>query len=109
MNPTNVEILPANRNDLRIILDLQKDCYLTEAALHDEYNIPPLTQDLKSLETEYNSGVLILKAMIDSQIVGSVRGYANNGTCYIGRLIVDKILQNKNGLTPYYLESDSTN
>jgi predicted N-acetyltransferase YhbS len=95
MNTSNVAILPANRNDLKIILDLQKECYQTEAALHDEYDIPPLTQDLKSLETEYNNGVLILKAMIDSQIVGSVRGYANNGTCYIGRLIVERTLQNR--------------
>jgi len=30
-----------------------------------------------------------------NKIVGSVRGYKENGTCFIGRLIVDSKFQNK--------------
>lgn len=92
---TTLEILPAIADDLDTILDLQKACYQTEAELHDEYDIPPLKQDSASIKTEFNQGTLILKGVIGGQIVGSVRGYAENGTCYIGRLIVDKAFQNQ--------------
>ena len=95
MNIAEVEILSTKINDLSIILDLQKECYQTEAALHDEYEIPPLQQDLPSLEKDFENGMLLLKATIDGQIVGSVRGVAENGTCYIGRLIVKREYQNQ--------------
>jgi GNAT superfamily N-acetyltransferase len=37
---------------------------------------------------------MILKGMINGEIVGSVRGFVNNGTCFIGKLIVKKEFQN---------------
>ena len=89
-----IEILTANKNDLDKILQLQKDCYVTEAMIHNDYNIPPLNQDLKSLENDFNT-MTILKGQIDGQIIASVRGFLKNGTCYIGRLIVRSDFQNK--------------
>jgi GNAT superfamily N-acetyltransferase len=91
-----VDVLPANQDDLKVILKLQKDCYMVEAEMHNEYNIPPLVQDLESLENEFKTST-ILKGVIDEQIIASVRGYAERGTCYIGRLIVRKDYQN-NGI-----------
>ena len=95
MNIPQIKIIPATITDLKTILTLQKECYQTEAALHDDYDIPPLKQDLTSLEKEYKEGMLFLKAMIDGQIVGSVRGYVKNDTCFIGKLIVKQEFQNR--------------
>jgi GNAT superfamily N-acetyltransferase len=89
-----IDISPANHEDLAIILQLQKDCYKTEAEIHNEFNIQPLIKDLKSLEKEFNNST-ILKGQIEGQIIASVRGFSENGTCYIGRLIVRKDFQNK--------------
>ncbi|WP_028980191.1 GNAT family N-acetyltransferase [Sporocytophaga myxococcoides] len=91
----NLQILHANEGDLEAILRLQKECYQTEAELHNEYNIPPLNQTIIEIKTEMDKGTLFLKATLSGQIVGSVRACSNNGTVYIGRLIVDKEFQNQ--------------
>lgn len=88
-----ISILPANKSDLKTILDLQKVCYLAEAMIYNDYEIPPLKQDLESLEEEFKNSTM-LKGVINGQIVASVRGYAENDTCYIGKLIVGKDFQN---------------
>ena len=38
---------------------------------------------------------MFLKASADGKIVGCVRGYVRDGTCFIGRLIVHPDLQNQ--------------
>jgi ribosomal protein S18 acetylase RimI-like enzyme len=98
-----VDILEAGGNDLETILQLQKDCYMSEAEIYNDYNIPPLQQDLKSLESESENST-ILKGMINGEIVGSVRGFAKNGTSYVGKLIVKKDFQN-NGIGRQLLDS----
>lgn len=90
----NFEISIANKADLKQILELQKECYQTEAELHNDYNIPPLTQTLSSISQEIDEGVLILKGVINGQLVGSVRGQIKSETTYIGRLIVKDKFQN---------------
>lgn len=89
-----IKIFEADKTDLETILELQKECYLSEAELHDDFDIPPLKQDIESITDEYNKGV-ILKAVIDNTIIGSVRGYFLNGSSYIGKLIVKNGFQNK--------------
>lgn len=88
------EILHIEKHDLATVLQLQKDCYISEAEIYNDFNIPPLHQDLKSLEKEAEN-TIILKGVIDGEIIGSIRGYASNGTCYIGKLFVKKEFQNK--------------
>ncbi len=87
-------ITPALLADAPVILDLQKLAYQSEAALNDDYSIPPLTQTLPELEADFQRQVY-LKAMRDGTIVGAVRGYEQNGTCFIGRLIVHPDCQNQ--------------
>jgi GNAT superfamily N-acetyltransferase len=89
-----LQILTVNENDLNTILILQKECYQTEAELHNEYNIPPLTQTLDSIKEEYQQGTFFLKGIIDGQLIASVRGHIKDNTTYIGRLIVKKEFQN---------------
>jgi len=59
----NVAISPAHMEDLSLILDLQKECFKSEAIANNDFNIPPLKQDLESIQTEYERGT-ILKAII---------------------------------------------
>jgi ribosomal protein S18 acetylase RimI-like enzyme len=87
-------IVPATLTDAPAILALQKLAYQSEAALNDDYTIPPLTQTLPDLEADFQQQVY-LKAVRAGTIVGAVRGYAQNGTCYIGRLIVHPDCQNR--------------
>lgn len=86
--------IKATREDLSNILELQKECYLEEAKIYNQFDIPPLREDLTSIVNEFEKGV-ILKCLAGDLIVGSVRGYSLEGTCYIGKLIVRKEFQNK--------------
>ena len=90
----HIQIQLAQQNDLETILQLQKDCYMSEAMIYNDYEIQPLKQDLESLTKEFKSSA-ILKGEINGEIVGSIRGYADNGTAYIGKLIVKSDYQNK--------------
>ena len=84
----------ANVKDAQAILDLQKLAYQSEAAIHDDYTIPPLTQSLEEMEQDFQKHTF-LKATVDGRIVGSVRGQVRDETCFIGRLIVHPDFQNQ--------------
>ncbi len=94
MEPFTILIEPAVLDDAPVILDLQRLAYQSEAALYNDYTIPPLTQLLEDMKDDFCRQI-ILKAMLDGRIVGSVRGYIADGTCHIGRLIVHPAFQNK--------------
>lgn len=74
-------------NDLNEILQLQYLAYQSEAALFGSKDIPPLKQTLDEVINEFNKGI-ILKMVIDNKIIGSVRAREENGTVYIGKLMV---------------------
>ncbi len=80
-------IEPAAPDDAPALLDLQHLCYQGEAVLYDDFAIAPLTESLAQVEAEIRAGrVLVLRWA--GRVVGSVRGFAQNGTCHVGRLIV---------------------
>ena len=89
-----IEIRIAQFEDLIPILELQKACYQTEAELHNEFNIPPMTQTQEAIEADFKNGVLFLTGLIEGKIVASVRGYTEGITTHIGRLIVERSFQN---------------
>lgn len=76
------------------ILALQKLAYQSEAAIWNDYSIPPLRQSLEELCEEFKDHV-ILKLCEDGMIMGSVRAVQRVNTCYIGRVIVHPERQNK--------------
>ena len=84
----------AQLEDAEEILALQKLAYLDEAALYDDYTIPPLSQTLEETEAEFKDQ-LVLKATLEGKIIGSVRAYMQQGTCFIGKLIVHPDHQNR--------------
>jgi N-acetylglutamate synthase-like GNAT family acetyltransferase len=89
-----MQIEIADVKDARVILELQKLAYQSEAAIWNDYTIPPLMQALEEMEQDFQKQV-VLKATIDGRIVGSVRAYTKDGTCYIGRVIVHPDCQNR--------------
>ncbi|RXZ82042.1 N-acetyltransferase [Paenibacillaceae bacterium] len=89
-----IQLSHAKLDDMDAILKLQKSAYQSEAALYDDYSIAPLHQTIEGMIKDFNSHT-ILKAQIDSSIVGSVRAIVRDGTCHIGRLIVADHCQNQ--------------
>jgi ribosomal protein S18 acetylase RimI-like enzyme len=81
------DIGQARVRDAEALLKLQYLCYQTEAELYDDYRIPPLTQTLWSLLEEFDTHE-VLAVRFGDEVVGSVRGLEEGGTCYVGRLIV---------------------
>ena len=87
-------IQKAEMDDLEEILALQKLAYQSEAKLNNDFTIPPLTQTMGEIYTEFGQA-LFLKVVQGKRIIGSVRAYEKDGTCYIGRLIVHPEYQNR--------------
>jgi ribosomal protein S18 acetylase RimI-like enzyme len=91
---TAMVVVPARLEDAATILELQKLAYRSEAMIYDDFSISPLTQTLENLQSEFNTKT-ILKAVADNRIVGSVRAYQKNRTCYVERLIVHPDFQRR--------------
>jgi len=87
-------IKPALIEDLTAILKLQKLAYRSEAELHNDFSIPPMTQTLEEIKKDF-ARQIFLKATDHNKIIGSVRAHASGETCYIGRLIVHPEFQNQ--------------
>lgn len=93
-NGNNLIIQDATIEAAKEILSLQKLAFLQEAELQDNFFIAPMVQTLSDMENEFPD-YLVLKGSINSRIIGSVRGNVINDKCYIGRLIVDPVYQQK--------------
>lgn len=88
-------ITKAIKEDMTEILQLQYLAYQSEAKLLNNFDIPPLKQTLQEIQKEYDNGT-ILKVLDDhDKIIGSVRGYIENSTLYIGKLFVHPLCQGK--------------
>jgi ribosomal protein S18 acetylase RimI-like enzyme len=94
MRNQDLKISNVDRGDLPRILAIQKDAYLSEAAIYDDYSLPPLLQSLEQLAAEFTSK-LFLKAEASGAIVGSVRVSRVDTTCIVERLIVDPRFQRR--------------
>ncbi|MGC9396568.1 MAG: GNAT family N-acetyltransferase [Anaerolineae bacterium] len=90
----NIDIAPAMSPDLEVILSLQKLAYRSEAERYNDFSLPPLLQTLEEIQADF-AQMAFFKAAAGERIVGSVRGYVKDGTCYIGRLIVHPDVQNR--------------
>ncbi|MCX2679953.1 GNAT family N-acetyltransferase [Galbibacter sp. EGI 63066] len=75
-------------------MELQKSCYLDEAEIYNDFEIPPLTQTLESIERDFEKETF-LKIETENRIIGSVRGHVDQDTCKIGRLVVNKNFRNQ--------------
>jgi ribosomal protein S18 acetylase RimI-like enzyme len=89
-----LEIERAVRSDMAAVLHLQRLAFRSEAERYDDPALPPLTETLPELYAVW-ARMPVLKATVDGRLVGSVRGYAEAGTCHIGRLAVHPAFQDR--------------
>ena len=88
MEKEKVSISIAGIADLKDILHLQKQAFITEAESHGNYDIEPLRQTYESILSDFNS-CLFLKAVSGGKIIGSVKYKALDDRVWIGKLMVD--------------------
>jgi ribosomal protein S18 acetylase RimI-like enzyme len=89
-----MRIEQATINDAQEILTLQKLAYTSEAEIYDDFTIQPLHQNLDEIKAEF-ADQHFLKVCEKGRIVGSVRAYVKEETCFIGKLIVHPEYQNQ--------------
>ncbi|MCL2186876.1 MAG: GNAT family N-acetyltransferase [Treponema sp.] len=82
-----ITITKAQLEDMEKILQLQYAAYQSEAMLHNDFTIQPLTQKLEEAIEEFKK-CIVLKALFNNEIIGSVRAYQKEKTVYIGKLMV---------------------
>lgn len=87
-------ITRAHIEDAEEILELQNLAYQSEAALYNDWSIPPLTESLEEVREEFSKSTF-LKLTTDGKIIGSVRILMKDDCCEIGRLIVHPDMQGK--------------
>lgn len=90
----DIFIQTASKTEAEEILALQKLAYISEAEIINDFSIPPLKQTLEEVLSEFDSQI-VLKAVQNSRIIGSVRAFLKENTCCIGKLIVHPDAQNK--------------
>ncbi|KZX12544.1 GNAT family N-acetyltransferase [Methanobrevibacter curvatus] len=99
-----MKILNAEVDDLEEILELQKLSFVSEALIHDDFNIKPLHQTMKEIIHDFNTGTILKISDPDSdKIIGSVRGYKKDEKFLIEKLFVHPDYQNK-GIAKKLLE-----
>jgi len=84
----DVIIERANVDDLKEILQLQKQAFTTEAQQHGNYDIEPLKQTYESILSDFETHSF-LKAHNTNKIIGSIKYRAEGDTVWVGKLIVD--------------------
>ena len=83
-----VIIKRAEKEDVEEILALQYLAYQSEAELLKNPDIPPLTQTLDDASAEYDKGIFLKAVDSFGKIIGSARWFEEDGTVYIGKLMV---------------------
>lgn len=87
-------VLHATLKDAERLLELQRIADQSEAKLHNDFNIPPLTQTLEELRADFNHKT-ILKIVEKGLLLASGQARLEDGTCHIGRMAVWPELQGK--------------
>lgn len=100
-------IKKAQKEDLEKILELQYLAYQSEAKLLGNMDIPPLKQTIEEVYEEFQKGTILKAEDGGGDIVGSVRAYQENGTVYIGKLMVHPKMQKKGIGTNLLLEIEN--
>lgn len=97
MKTTSTEsrvITEASVEDAREIFALQKLAYQSEAAIEEDFSIPPLRETLEEIEAAFQLGV-VFKSVVNGRIIASARTSLQNGTCHVCRVIVHPDVQNQ--------------
>jgi hypothetical protein len=89
----------ADKKDLPKILEIQYMAFRKEAEDFNDFEIDPLKQTVDLLEEEFQKFTFLKAVDENENIIGSSRGYIENGTSYIGKTFVHPDFQGK-GMEP---------
>ena len=89
-----IQIKRATLDDAAEILEIQKEAFIVEAQLYNDYNIQPLVQTSEENLESFKKCV-VLKLIIDNTIAGSIRAYLENNICFVQKLIIRTKFQGK--------------
>ena len=88
--------LRAEKSDAPEILGLQKTAYQSEAEIYGDDSLPALQQTLEEMQTEFDRpGQVFLKTVVNGKIIGSMRGYLENDTAHLSRVLVHPYFQKR--------------
>lgn len=88
-------VTKAEQADLEAILALQYLAYQREALALGNFEIQPLKQTLTEVKGEFDKGIFLKAVNTGNEIIGSVRGYTDHRTLFIGKLMVHPKEQGK--------------
>ncbi len=89
-----MEIVDARPQDADAILAVQRLAFAPAAVRYDDDKLPPLVETEQEVVADIRDQV-VLVAVEDGRILGSVRGVERDGCVYVGRLIVDPSFQRR--------------
>ncbi len=102
-----MKICRVTEADLQEIQELQYLAYQSEAKLFNSQDIPPLKQTLEEIRGEFQKGIILKAVEVEvegeadvdvednEKVIGSVRAYVDEGTVFIGKLMVHPKMQGK--------------
>lgn len=83
-------IRKALKEDLPVILNIQKRAFIVQAELYDAYDIPPMIETIEDIDLS-SEKLIVLVAEVDGTIVGSIRVVFGEEEAEIKRLsVIDK-------------------
>jgi len=83
-----MNIEKVDKKDLQKILEIQYMAFRKEAEEFDDFEIEPLKQTIEGLEEEFQKFTFLKAFDENGNIIGSTRGYKENGTSYVGKTFV---------------------
>lgn len=81
------EVIKADVSDSKEIHNLQIEAYQSEGIIYNDFALPPLTANEVDTEFAFQKETF-LKIVFEKKIIGSIRAFEKDGTCFIGRAIV---------------------
>jgi ribosomal protein S18 acetylase RimI-like enzyme len=86
----DVRIVRATEEDAEEILALIKRAFTPVGEQYGDMQLPPLAESLDSHRARYDTHVVLKAVDAEGRAIGSIQGeLRDDGTCYIGRLVVD--------------------
>ena len=87
-----MEIADARPQDAPAILEVQQLAFAPAALRYGDDRLPPLVETADEIASDIRTQVVLI-AVQDARLVGSVRGTERDGCVYVGRLVVHPSFQ----------------
>lgn len=94
MSPDALLIRKARPDEADAIAKLIRDAFKSQALLYEDDTLPPLSETGDSVRAAMAAG-MVLVAEENGRLLGSVRGDLAEGTCRVGKLVVEPDAQGR--------------